>query len=234
VDEWADLKATFEPPEKMRALEALRFEGTYPESFVANAAAVLDNYAVALPLFMLWDAMACMLLGMALFKIGVLQGQRSMRFYVVLASCGFAAGLAINAFELAMKTGSGFALPWVSGASLVSNDIGRVAMALGYISLAMMVCLRGWLVVVRRGLAAVGRMALSNYILQSVLGLLIFHDLGFGLWNELPRHQLYYVVLGEWLVAIALSVWWLGRYRYGPLEWLWRALTYGRLPHNRL
>ena len=234
VAEWADLKATFRPPPDVQALEVRRFEGTYPESFVANAVAVLDSYAVALPLFMLWDAVACMLLGMALFKIGVLQGQRSVRFYTVLAACGFAVGLGVNAFELSMKTGSGFALPWVSGASSITNDIGRVAMALGYISLAMIVCLRGWLDLVRRGLAAVGRMALTNYLLQSTLGVVIFHSLGFGLWNELPRHQLYYVVLLEWVVSIGISIWWLRRYRYGPLEWLWRALTYGRLPRNRL
>ena len=71
-------------------------------------------------------------------------------------------------------------------------------------------------------------MALSNYILQSIFGLVIFHDMGFGLWNDLDRHQLYYVVFGQWAVMIAFSVWWLGRFRFGPLEWVWRTLTYGQ------
>ena len=46
----------------------------------------------------------------------------------------------------------------------------------------------------------------------------------------LPRHQLYLVVLGEWAAAIAFSLWWMRRFRFGRLEWLWRALTYGGLP----
>ena len=73
-------------------------------------------------------------------------------------------------------------------------------------------------------------MALTNYILQSVFALIIFHAMGFGLWNELARWQLYLVVLGEWVVLLAFSVWWLERHRFGPLEWLWRTLTYGRKP----
>ena len=65
------------------------------------------------------------------------------------------------------------------------------------------------------------------------MGLVLFHAVGFGLWNTLPRHQLYLVVLGEWIVVAALSVWWLRRFRFGPLEWLWRVLTYGRLQPMR-
>lgn len=51
---------------------------------------------------------------------------------------------------------------------------------------------------------------------------------------EMARHQLYFVVAGEWIVSIWLSVWWLRRYRFGPLEWLWRSLTYGHAQPMRL
>ena len=89
-------------------------------------------------------------------------------------------------------------------------------MALGFVSVVMIATARGYFGKLRRGLAAVGRMALSNYILQSILGIVIFHDMGFGLWSDLDRHQLYYVVFGQWAVMIAFSVWWLNRYRSGP------------------
>ncbi len=229
---WTELRETFKPPDEVLARQALRFQGAYPEAFVANAAEVAEGYASALPIVQFWDALGCMLLGMALFKNGVLGGRRGVRCYISLAAAGFAVGLTVNAFELTMKVRSGYDLAWVSGVSTVSNDVGRVAMALGFMALVMALVARahsgGHLAWLRRGLAAAGRMALSNYILQSLFGLLIFHNLGLGLWNELARHQLYLVVLGEWVVMIWFSLWWLRRYRFGPLEWLWRSLTYGR------
>ncbi len=227
--DWTELRHTFEPPAHVLAREALKFQGDYPEAFAANAAEVIELYAVALPFVMFWDVLGCMLLGMALFKNGVLGGRRALRFYTLLAVAGFAVGLAVNAFELTMKVRSGYALAWVSGVPTISYDVGRVAMALGFLALVTIACLRGWMDGLRRGLAAAGRMALSNYILQSLFGLAIFHNLGLGLWNELARHQLYLVVCGEWAVMIWFSLWWLRRYRFGPLEWLWRSLTYGRI-----
>ncbi len=224
---WTELRDTFEPSAHVLAREALKFQGDYPEAFVANAAEVVELYAGALPSVAFWDVLGCMLLGMALFKNGVLKGRRGLRFYTLLAVAGFAVGLAVNAFELTMKVRSGYALAWVSGASTISHDVGRVAMALGFLALITIACLRGWMDGLRQGLAAAGRMALSNYILQSLFGLAIFHNLGLGLWNELARHQLYWVVFGEWAVMIWFSLWWLRRYRFGPLEWLWRSLTYG-------
>ena len=227
VPDQAGLTASFHPPPEALAREALKFEGSYSQSFFINAGDVLGLYAVY-PLFLLWDALACMVLGMALYKTGVLRGQRSVRFYAHLAAWGLGIGLAVNGFELLMKISSGFAVQWVSGVSTVTNDIGRVSMAIGFLSLIAIVCSQGWLGSARRALAAVGRMALSNYILQSVLGLLVFHSLGLALWDQLPRHQLYLVVLGEWIIIAVVSVAWLRRYRFGPLEWLWRSLTYGR------
>ena len=226
---WRDAKASFEPTAGALAAEVLMFEGSYADAFLVNAGVVGTLYSQGLPLVLFWDALGCMLLGMALYKAGVLRGTLSLRFYTILACCGFGVGLAVNGFEVAMKVGSDFALQWVSGASVITNDLGRVAMALGFAALLMIVCQRGWLARVRYGLAAAGRMALSNYILQSLIGLVLFHDFGFGLWNELARHQLYFIVFAQWAVMIQFSVWWLRRFRFGPLEWLWRSLTYGRL-----
>ena len=229
LDAWVELEAAVHPSESMRAREALKFEGSYRQAFVANAEEAGELYTLFLPMFSIWDAAACMLLGMALYKAGFFQGRRSLRCYVLVAVLGFACGLTVNGFELAMKVGSGYAPQWVSGASVFTNDLGRVSMALGFVSVAMIAWQCNWFARLRQALAAVGRMALTNYILQSVFGLVIFHDFGLGLWNELARHQLYSIVLAEWIVLILFSNWWLGRYRFGPLEWLWRSLTYGRV-----
>ena len=228
LDEWRELEANIEPTPSLLERERLKFQGTYRQSVAANAEEVIGLYVFALPYFVIWDAIACMLLGMALYKVGFLTGRRSQRLYLATAILGFGVGLAVNGFEMAMKMATDYAYEWVSGASVPTNDLGRVCMALGFVSVVMLANARGYLGRLRRGLAAAGRMALSNYILQSIFGIVIFHDMGFGLWNDLARHELYYIVFGQWVVMIAFSVWWLGRFRFGPLEWLWRTLTYGR------
>ena len=227
VDEWAALRTNFYPPPEALANEQAKFGADYGAAFLANARELGVLFSIY-PLFFFWDALGCMVLGMALFKTGVLQGERSASFYRRLAIVGVGVGLVVNAWEVAMKVGSGYAVQWVSGISVPSQDVGRVALALGYVGLIALVCRRGSLAKVRVALAAVGRMALTNYILQSVVALVVFHGFALALWNELPRHQLYLVVLGEWLLAVVASVYWLRRHRFGPLEWLWRQLTYYR------
>jgi uncharacterized protein len=77
-------------------------------------------------------------------------------------------------------------------------------------------------------LAAVGRTAFSCYILQTVLGSLLFYGYGFALFGTIPRAWLMAVVLGMSIVQIAFAVLWLRWFRFGPLEWAWRSLTWWR------
>ncbi|MXO73282.1 DUF418 domain-containing protein [Alteraurantiacibacter buctensis] len=90
---------------------------------------------------------------------------------------------------------------------------------------------QGWLV---ERLVLAGRMAFSNYIGTSAVMMLLFQGWAGGLFGTMHRLDLLLVVLFGWAVMIAFSRVWLGRFRYGPLEWLWRCLTYGRLFPNRL
>ncbi|MCB2052554.1 MAG: DUF418 domain-containing protein, partial [Novosphingobium sp.] len=85
---------------------------------------------------------------------------------------------------------------------------------------------QGWLA---ERLSAAGRMAFSNYLGTSLLMMSIFHPWAGGLWGELTRPELYLVVALGWAVMLMWSKPWLARYRYGPLEWLWRCLTYWQL-----
>ena len=226
LDGWSEAEAALAPTGEVEPWEARRFRGSYVESFAANAGLFLELWPLVL--FILWDSSACMLLGLALFKTGVLQGDRSSRFYTVLAVAGLATGLAVNGYEVAVKIGTGYSIQWTSG-FVPTYDLGRVAWALGIAAVTVIAFRRGWLARLCDGLVAVGRMALTNYILQSALALAIFHDLGLGLWNDLARHELYLIVLAQWVVHFAFSSWWLRGFRFGPLEWLWRSLTYGRI-----
>ncbi|MDW8395126.1 MAG: DUF418 domain-containing protein [Anaerolineae bacterium] len=78
-------------------------------------------------------------------------------------------------------------------------------------------------------LAAAGRMALTNYIAQSVICTLIFYSYGLGLFGKVGAFAGLLLTLAIWLAQLPLSVAWLSRFRFGLLEWLWRTLTYGRL-----
>jgi uncharacterized protein len=76
-------------------------------------------------------------------------------------------------------------------------------------------------------------MAFTNYIMHSIVCAFVFYGIGFGLYARLHRHELYYVVGAIWLLQLVVSPLWLARYRFGPLEWLWRWLTYGERPPLR-
>ena len=76
----------------------------------------------------------------------------------------------------------------------------------------------------------VGRMAFTNYILQSVILSFIFYGFGFGLFGKLDSATGLAIVLAVYAAQVFASRWWLDRFRFGPIEWLWRALMYGRAP----
>lgn len=107
--------------------------------------------------------------------------------------------------------------------STAGQIIGAPILAIGYLSALALLCLRIGPI---RPLAAVGRMSLSAYLLQSVLALVVFS--GFRLFDRLSPAQGMLVVLGIWTVLLVVCPLWLRSFRFGPVEWLWRIWTYGR------
>ena len=97
----------------------------------------------------------------------------------------------------------------------------------------MVALLALWGQTVSGGLAervsAAGRAAFSNYLGTSILMLLVFHGWGLGLFGALGRSELYLVMLFTWVLMLLWSKPWLERFRFGPLEWVWRCLTYRKL-----
>ena len=86
----------------------------------------------------------------------------------------------------------------------------------------------------RARLAAVGQMALTNYLTQSIFQTLVFTGIGLGLFGRLERAELYYVVVAIWIVQLVWSPIWLRHFRFGPAEWLWRSLTYWKRQPMRI
>jgi uncharacterized protein len=179
------------------------------------------------------DAWSMMFIGMGLFKLGVFSAARSYRLYAWTAGLGFLFGIGVNSYTVWLAVTTGFG-PVASRFTRVIFDIERLAMALAYMALLMMVCKAGLLQWLTKRLAATGQMALSNYILQSVLCSFVFTGYGFALYGRLERYQLYYVVAGCWAVSLIASPIWLRHYRFGPLEWCWRSLTYWKRQPMRI
>lgn len=168
----------------------------------------------------LWEALALMLLGMACYKWAAFQPRFSARRYALVSIVGFVVGLSINFWEIERSASAGTP---VLVQFLCTYDLGRLATALGFASLLMLLSKLAWLAGARRLLAAAGRMALSNYLLQSVLYAVIF--MGFGLFGQLGFLELYLLVTAAWALQLMLSSAWLRRFRLGPLEWAWRSLV---------
>jgi uncharacterized protein len=144
-----------------------------------------------------------------------------------MIGAGYGLGLPLSLGETLALLGSDFD-PLVDRQYLVVYDLRRVAMAAGHLGVILMVVRVAPAAPLVRRLAAVGRMALSNYLAQSILCGLIFYAVGLGLYGRFTGAYLYVVVALVWALQLAWSPWWLARYRFGPAEWLWRSLTYRR------
>jgi uncharacterized protein len=178
------------------------------------------------------DALSFMVLGMALLQFGVLTGAAKESTYRRMMLIGYAFGLAINTFEVQQLERSAFSVEALMR-SYLTYDLGRVSMTFGHLGSIMLIYRSTWFAGAARVLAAVGKMALTNYLGQSLICLFLFTGAGLGWYGQLQRHELYYVVAAIWIVQLVFSVLWLRYFQFGPLEWLWRTLTYWQMQPMR-
>jgi len=163
---------------------------------------------------------AVMLFGMALYKQGFFNLQWSSRRYHTLTGVALIGGLSARTAIGLLVEGDSFP-PIIIALAYVSN----AAIAFGYAGLVVSALKLGLRF---DPLAAAGRMALTNYIASSVIGTTLFYGHAGGLFGAFTLVQLMGVVVVVWCAMLVWSSLWLARFRYGPLEWVWRSLTYGR------
>ena len=219
-------------PELIEA-QLAAFRGGWLAQQPARSAGALAFETLLLITWGLWRAGGLMLIGMALFRLDVFSARRPARFYAALIAVAAAVGLPLTAWGVALDFERGWPL-WSFFVGVQFNYWPSVAVSLGYVGLVMLACRTAALRRFTRPFAAVGRTALTNYLLQTVLCTTVFYGHGLGWFGSVDRLGQLGVAAGVWAVQLAASPLWLRRFRFGPAEWAWRSLTYGtRLPIRR-
>jgi uncharacterized protein len=174
-----------------------------------------------------WDILVFMFLGMAFFKNGVLMGKASVKVYWGMFIIGLGLGLVLSYFRLKPLIDHQFNyFDYTKDTPFEFYEISRTFRAIGIFGLIMLLYKSGWFKWLFTLMRPVGQMAFTNYLMQSLLVGLFFYGVGLGYFGKLERYEIYYVVGATWLLEIVWSHIWLRYFRFGPLEWAWRSLTY--------
>lgn len=179
-----------------------------------------------------FDIIIFFLLGFFLFKTGVIQGEKSAGFYAILCLAGYAVGFGQGYFQYTHVLKANldyFAYYRLGGLPVDLYQVHRIGTTLGHLGLVILLWKTGWFRWLLWPLSRMGQMAFTNYLCQSLFCGLIFYGYGLGYYGKLQRFELYYVWAGVIVFQLIFSMVWLHFFRFGPLEWVWRSLTYWKL-----
>ena len=204
---------------------AIRQEGSYLDFVAHNFDAHSFDPLSALIMFA-FETLPLMLIGMAVYRMGFFGGAMAARKLRLWGWVGLALGGALTLWIALAAKADGLTYYGTLVAFMGWSHMPRLFMTLGLAALLVVhtPTAGGWL---SSRVTAAGRAAFTNYLGTSIVMLLVFGNWGLDLFGFLGRSELYLVTLLAWVVMLAWSRPWLERYRYGPLEWLWRCLTYG-------
>jgi len=233
LEDWATQRAFMMPTAEDVQVDLAAYRGGY-SGIVAHRAPTVAMMQAFLPLvYGIWRVGALMLIGMAMMKLGILAAERSATYYTRLMLTGYLLGLPLTAFSAWNLFAHDFEPLYAMRVGGIANYVGSLLVAFGHIGLVMLITKTG----VWRGMmdrfAAVGRMALTNYLMHSVLLTTVFYGYGLGLYGSIPRAWQMAFVVAVIGFQLWFSTWWLERFRFGPVEWLWRSATYWKIQSIR-
>jgi uncharacterized protein len=214
------------PTPPMAAKEIAAYRGNWTAQMSFRVPDSLQMETIFFVAFTFWRVTGLMLVGMALFKLGVFSTQRPSSFYRMMIAFGLLIGIPVTLYG----TYRDFAADWDFLYSFFYgtqfNYWASLLVSLGWVGAIMLASKAAALVPLTRRLAAVGRMAFTNYIMHTVVCTTLFYGHGLGLIGKMSRVEQFAIVLVIWAVQLVVSPIWLRYFLFGPLEWLWRSLTY--------
>lgn len=229
LEAWRDLSEGFIPDAEAIAAEEAAHRGGYLDVVKHRAPEAL-TFQIGPPFWImsLWRFSGYMLIGLAMMRLGVFTGKLSSRAYGVMSLIGYGVGLPVTWFGVQQAISEQFDFIRTFQTCWHWNYLASLPVAFGHVGACMLIFRSPWVRELTNVLAAAGRMALTNYLMQSLICAVIFFGWGFDQWMRLSRTEVAAVVLAIWALQLSWSSWWLSYFRFGPAEWLWRSLTYLR------
>jgi uncharacterized protein len=240
LKEWSEVEHTLIPNRELAKENTQKMKSDY-----STVAAYLRPKAFLFQtkflVFEVWDSLALMLLGIALFRWGFLSGQWSREQYWRVLWLGYGLGLPLVTYsyyhhvvhnptlEAMLSRMEAVPIEWID----LIYPFQRILLVLAHASAIILLYQANVLPRLFRSLVAVGQMAFTNYIMHSVICTLFFFGYGLNYFAELELYQVYFLALAIWVLQLIISPLWLQLYLFGPLEWLWRSLTYWKVQPMR-
>ena len=191
-----------------------------------NARSQVEFYTLLFTSGLIFEVVGFMIAGMGLYKIGFLTARLSGSTYAAIAALGYAIAIPLILLGLYQASRTGFSTASVTKWLDFPYSVHQIPGVLATSSVVLLVIRKGVMLPVQRGLATVGRMALSNYVLSSLICQVLFRWGPDPLYGRLEYYQYFFIVAVVWVVQLTGSILWLRVFEFGPLEWLWRSLTY--------
>lgn len=214
--------------------EMTAYRGGYAGIVQFRATGLIQMHTLGFLFFVWWGIGGRMLIGMGLMKMGVFAAAWSRSAYWKLLAFCYGLGYPMVVYDVFFQVGHDFSgKAKFFGRGIYLNYFGGMLVAIGHAALVMLIYKADLLPGLTRRLAAVGRMALSNYLFDSIVCTFLFYGYGLAFYGSLSRTYLYLVVLAIWTFQLLVSPIWLEVYKFGPAEWLWRSLTYGKVQPMR-
>ena len=232
ADELESTFAFFHPSTEEIASQTQAMRGSYLKQMPLRMEEALGLQTVVFMIEIFWRTSAMMLLGMILYRKGILSADKSTAYYKKMICVGFVPGLILSSIGLGQVYASEWSGAYVMNIGANYKFLSGLFMALGYIGLVIWIYKKGIFKKFQNRLQATGRMAFTNYIGMSVICTLIFNGHGLGLFGKLDRLQQFLIVIGVWVIMLIISPLVLKKYQFGPLESLWRKLTYFSFKNN--
>ena len=236
LTEWREIEKEF-IPNKQDAAENTRIMKSDYKTIAAKIRKEAWKGQTTYFLYQISDPLALMLLGIALFKWGFLTCKWSRKQYLKVALIGYGIGLPLVLYD-SYYAFYNFPTMAASLAHMDSHPIvwidliypaQRIFLVMAHVSVILILYKSGIFQRFLNRLAAVGQMAFTNYISHSVVCTLIFYGYGLNKFATFEYYQIFFVVFAIWIFQLIISPIWLRNFYFGPLEWLWRSLTYWKL-----
>jgi uncharacterized protein len=224
----------WQPGEEAIADEIAVYRGGWWKQMEHRVPSTLAFQVSSFLIFMLWSATGLMLMGMAFFKWGILSAKKSKAFYRNMLIIGAAIGLPLVLWGWIISSRHNWAFEYAMFKGVQFNYWGSLFLSVAYIAGIMLICRSGLMQRFTRSLAAVGRMAFTNYLMHTLICTTLFYGHGFGLFGKINRTGQFLIVALILAFQLWLSPLWLKHFRFGPFEWLWRSMTYRKFQPMRI